>query len=204
MKEANKQTLKIIHSIILVQGGVLLLWIISSQNFADYTGFSTVASIAPSAWLAAAALIVVYVWGAASISTVREHMFKLDKLKYTAMLGALISGVFEEIVFRKLLMDYMHQQQMSELWQVLASGAVFGIAHLVWGGKAISAAINATFYTFFLGAGLAIIYILSERNLAVCIIAHTIVTGLIEPGLIKAAVLNKLGYLTERRVSAET
>ena len=204
MKDANKQTLKIIHSIILFQGGILLFWITTSQNIAEYTGFSSVTSVAPSAWLAAAALVIVYVWGAASISTVREHMFKLDKLKYTAMVGALISGFFEEIVFRKLLMDYMHQQQISELWQILASGAVFGIAHLVWGGKAISAAINATFYTFFLGAGLAIIYILSERNLAVCIIAHAIVTGLIEPGLIKAAVLNKLGYLTERPESAST
>jgi uncharacterized protein len=95
-------------------------------------------------------------------------------------------------------MDYLQEEGFSNLVQIITSGFSFGVAHLVWGGKALSAAINATFYKFFLGAGLALIYILSERNLALCIIAHTIVTGLIEPGLIKSAVLDKLGYLKER------
>ena len=50
-------------------------------------------------------LVISYVWGAASISNVREHMFKFNKLKYLALLGALVSGFFEEILFRKILMD---------------------------------------------------------------------------------------------------
>lgn len=112
-------------------------------------------------------------------------------------MGALVSGLFKELVFRKLLMDYLHEQGFSNLIQIIASGVVFGLAHLVWGGKALSAAVNATFYTFFLGSGLALIYIASDRNLALCIVAHTIVTGLIEPGLIKSALLNKLGYFKE-------
>jgi hypothetical protein len=125
-------------------------------------------------------------------------MFNFNKLKYFALVGALVSGLFEEILFRKILMDYLHKENFSDILQIMISGLAFGVAHLVWGGKALSAAISATFYTFFLGAGLALIYIMSDRNLALCIIAHTIVTGLIEPGLIKSAVLNKLGYLKER------
>ena len=198
MQSADNQTLKIISSIILVQGGVLLYWFMTTPNFFGALGFTTLSNIGFYAWGVAALIVISYVWGAASISNVRQHMFKFNKLKYLALVGALISGVFEEILFRKMLMDYLQAEGFSDFLQIIISGLAFGIAHLVWGGKALSAAINATFYTFFLGSGLALIYIMSDRNLALCIIAHTIVTGLIEPGLIKSAVLNKLGYLKER------
>ena len=198
MESADNQTFKIISSIILVQGGILLYWIITSDNFFGSKGFSTLADLSVLSWGVAAFVVGSYVWGAASISNVRAHMFMFNKLKYLALLGALISGFFEEILFRKILMDYLQEEGFSDFTQIILSGIAFGIAHLVWGGKALSAAINATFYTFFLGCGLALIYIISDRNLALCIIAHTLVTGLIEPGLIKSAVLDKLGYLKER------
>ena len=198
MQSADNQTKKIISSIILVQGGILLYWFFTSENFFGSLGFTTLPDVGVFAWLVAALVVVSYVWGAASISNVRQHMFKFNSLKFLALLGALVSGIFEELVFRKLLMDYLHEEGFSSVVQIIVSGLAFGVAHLVWGGKALSAAINATFYTFFLGAGLAIVYIISDRNLAICIIAHTIVTGLIEPGLIKSAVLDKLGYFKER------
>ncbi len=198
MQSVNNQTLKIISSIILVQGGILLFWFFTSENFFGSLGFSKLTNVSFLAWCATALVVVPYVWGAASISVVREHMFKFNKLKYLALVGALVSGFFEEIVFRKLLMDYLHEQGFGNFLQVIASGVAFGLAHLVWGGKALSAAVNATFYTFFLGCGLALVYIVSDRNLVPCIIAHAIVTGLIEPGLIKSALLNKLGYFKER------
>lgn len=198
MQSADNQTLKIISSIILVQGGILLYWILTSDNFFSSIGFATLSNVSALSWGIAALVVISYVWGAASISNVRKHMFKFNKLKYLALLGALVSGFFEEILFRKILMDYLQGEGFSDFIQIIISGIAFGVAHLVWGGKALSAAINATFYTFFLGCGLALIYIVSDRNLALCIIAHTIVTGLIEPGLIKSAVLDKLGYLKER------
>ncbi|GHA20428.1 hypothetical protein GCM10008090_33080 [Arenicella chitinivorans] len=198
MQPADKQTGKIISSIILVQGAILLYWFFTSDNFFDSMGFGALSSIGLLSWGLAALLVVGYVWGAAGISNVREHMFKLDPLKCLALFGALVSGFFEEILFRKILMDYLHELGAGTFTQIVVSGVAFGVAHLVWGGKAVSAAVNATFYTFFLGCGLAVIYIVSGRNLAICIIAHTLVTGLIEPGLIKSAVLNKLGYLKER------
>ena len=198
MDSAEKQTFKIISSIILVQGGILLYWAFTSENFFHSLGFEALANVGIVAWGIAAAVVVSYVWGAAGISIVRQHMFKFDKLKFLALTGALVSGFFEEILFRKILMDYLQEQGFADVMQIILSGVAFGVAHLVWGGKALSAAINATFYTFFLGAGLAIVYIASDRNLALCIIAHTLVTGLIEPGLIKSAVLDKLGYLKEK------
>ncbi len=198
MQSADSQTLKIISSIILVQGGILLYWLMTTPNFLGAIGFTTLSNIGFYAWGVAALVVISYVWGAASISNVRQHMFKFNKLKYLALVGALISGVFEEILFRKILMDYLQTEGFNDFLQIIISGLAFGIAHLVWGVKDLSAAINATFYTFFLGSGLALIYIMSDRNLALCIIVHTIVTGLIEPGLIKSAVLNKLGYLKER------
>lgn len=198
MTSSENQTSKIISSIIAVQGGILLFWLFSSERFIESLGFSKIGEISLFTWLVSFLVVVTYVWGTASISVVREHMFKLDKLKYLAVVGAIVSGIFEELVFRKLLMDYLQDEGLGTFLQILLSGLAFAVAHLVWGAKAISAAINATFYTFFLGVGLAIIYIMSDRNLAACIIAHTIVTGLIEPGLIKSAVLNKLGYLKEK------
>jgi membrane protease YdiL (CAAX protease family) len=198
MQSADNQTIKIISSIILIQGSILLYWVINTDNFLGTIGFRTLSDIGILAWGIAVLVVASYVWGAASISNVRDHMFTLNKLKYLALVGALISGLFEEILFRKILMDYLQEEGFSDIIQILVSGFAFAIAHLVWGYKAMSAAINATFYTFFLGSGLAFIYIMSDRNLVLCIIAHTIVTGLIEPGLIKSAVLNKLDYLKER------
>ena len=151
----------------MVQGGILLYWFFTSENFLGSLGFTTLPDVGVLAWCVAALVVVSYVWGAASISNVRQHMFKFNSFKFLALLGALVSGIFEELVFRKLLMDYLHEEGFNSVVQILVSG-------------------------------LAIVYIISDRNLAICIIAHTIVTGLIEPGLIKSAVLDKLGYFKER------
>lgn len=201
MSDADNKTMKIIFSIILVQGAILFYWMLNSANFLGYIGFRTINHISIWAWFISVFVVVSYVWGAASIGQVREHMFYFNRLKFLALVGALVSGVFEEILFRKILMDHLHGEGFGSLMQIFLSGLAFSLAHLVWGGKALSAAVNATFYTFFLGSGLAVVYIVSDRNLALCIIAHTAVTALIEPGLIKSAVLDKLGYLKERTTS---
>ena len=95
MQSADQKTFKIISSIILVQGGILAFWIYSSENFLDYMGFTSITHISYVAWLFSACLVAGYVWGAASISTVREHMLKFNKLKYMALAGAIVSGIFE-------------------------------------------------------------------------------------------------------------
>jgi hypothetical protein len=46
---------------------------------------------------------------------------------------ALVTGTMEELWFRKLLMDWAAGQGASAVLQILASAAVFGLAHGVWG-----------------------------------------------------------------------
>ena len=63
---------------------------------------------------------------------------------------------------------------------------------------AIKAGINAALSTAALGLALAIVYLLGERSLAPCIVAHVIVTALIEPGLLISAQRDRLGVFSEK------
>jgi membrane protease YdiL (CAAX protease family) len=64
----------------------------------------------------------------------------------------------------------------------------------MWGLKNMKAGVNAFISTSILGAALAIVYLVSGRSLAPCIVAHFIITALIEPGLLIAAKNDTLGY----------
>jgi hypothetical protein len=44
-----------------------------------------------------------------------------------------------------------------------------------------------------LGLALGAVYLASDRSLAPCIVAHFVITALIEPGLVLAAVRDQLG-----------
>jgi hypothetical protein len=70
----------------------------------------------------------------------------------------------------------------------------------VWGlfGRSIGAAWGAMVSTTVLGAALAVVYVVSARSLAPCIVSHFLVTGLIEPGLVLAAVR---GEMSRRRAT---
>jgi membrane protease YdiL (CAAX protease family) len=129
---------------------------------------------------------------------VRKHLLARTWLKLLAVVVALAAGILEEVVFRKWVMDYLNNRGHSSLVQVIASAASFGVAHLVWGVKSVAAGINAILSTALLGLGLAVVYLMSGRSLAPCIVAHFLVTALIEPGLVLAVVGNKLGVLRER------
>ena len=75
------------------------------------------------------------------------------------------------------------------------AGLIF-VAH--GGFKRIAAGVNAMLSTGALGIGLGIVYLVGDRSLAPCVVAHFMITALIEPGLIVAAVKDKLGYMRER------
>lgn len=102
---------------------------------------------------------------------------------------AALAATLEEIAFRKLLMDWIERLGGDAVIQVIVSGIGFGLAHIVWGGlnRNWATAIGAVVATTILGLGLAMVYLLGERNLAPCIISHFLVTGLIEPGLLIGA-----------------
>jgi len=62
MQSADNQTLKIISSIILVQGGILLYWIITSDNFFGSIGFATLSNVGVLSWGIAALVVISHAW----------------------------------------------------------------------------------------------------------------------------------------------
>lgn len=122
----------------------------------------------------------------------------LDPALSAQLLGlavAAVSGLCEEAIFRKLLMDDLGRQGFSVALQALASAVAFGAAHAVWGlfRGSLRAASGAMTATGILGVLLAIVYVVSGRNLAPCVVAHFTINALIEPGLVVAAVRGEMG-----------
>ena len=195
----ESQTTRILLFVLAVQGSVVVWSLVSSPtDFFKYIGFAAGSFGTATAWLLAAVIALAYVWSAAQIAAVRQHMFSWSRLKFLAVVTAAAAGVLEEVVFRKWVMDYANGRGYGPTVQVLASGASFGLVHLVWGAKSVAAGVNAAVSTFALGIGLALVYLLADRSLAPCIAAHFVITALIEPGLVLAAVSSKLGYWSER------
>lgn len=200
MKQASLQkTTTIISWILLVQ--LCLLVVIfwgNPRKIPEYLGFVAGGWGNLWAWLLAVATVIVYVWDASRIGAVREYMFKLDTLKIIAVVGAIAAGILEEVIFRRLVMDFLDARGHGYPLQVVVSALTFGIAHLVWGARSWSAAVNAVISTAMLGAALAIVYIVGGRSLAPCVLAHMLVTALIEPGMVHAAVQDRLGLWNEK------
>jgi hypothetical protein len=77
---------------------------------------------------------------------------------------------------------------------VIISGLAFGIIHLMWGIKDIKAGVNSFISASLLGFALAIVFLVSERSFAACIVANSIITAVIQPVVLIAAKNDKLGY----------
>lgn len=141
------------------------------------------------AWVAGLVLAAAYVWFCTRIPAVRSWLVRPHGLKVLALLLAALAGTLEEIAFRKLLMDWLERSGSDAVVQVLVSGLSFGLMHVVWGGlhRSWANALGSVVATSILGLGLAIVYLLGDRNLAPCIVSHFLVTAFIEPGLLIAA-----------------
>ncbi len=196
---ANKNTYFILCGLILVMGSFVVINALSNfYGFLGYLGFEAGKSGGLLGWFLAALVVIVYCSAAATISDVKKHMFKLNSLKVLAIIAAVCAGIVEEVVFRKWLMDFLEHEGFSVFVQILVSGMAFGLVHLIWGVKNIKAGVNAALSTFILGIALALVYWLSGRSLAPCIVAHFVISALIEPGLIIAAQNDRLGYWAEK------
>jgi membrane protease YdiL (CAAX protease family) len=192
----NKNSVYIILiSMIFLWGSFVLVSFFSeSKGFISYLGFTNNNSGTTLSWALALLTVILYCFSAAKIPDVKYYMFRIDGLKVVAILAAVFAGIMEEVIYRKWIMDYLNAQDFSVILQVIISGLAFGIIHLLWGIKNIKAGVNAFISTSILGFALAIVYLVSERSLAPCIVAHFIITALIEPGLLIAAKNDKLGY----------
>ncbi len=152
-------------------------------------GFREPFSQSGLAWIACFALAAAYIGYCVRIPAVKVWLVRPRPLKVMALVLAVLAGTLEEIAFRKLLMDWIERSGGAETVQVIASGLSFGLMHIVWGGLKgnWTAAIGSVVATSLLGLGLAGVYLIGDRNLAPCIVSHFLVTALIEPGLLIAA-----------------
>ena len=202
MSEAHylARTERILLALSVIQASILAIMFSGNPSrIPEYLGFAAGMHGTWLAWALAAVTTVAYVWSASSLSDVKYYLFRPDRLKLIAVLVAVMAGIIEEVVFRKLVMDALQARGFGSAVQVAASALSFGIGHLVWGVKSLAAGINAVLWTTILGAALAVVYIVGERSLAPCVVAHCLITGLIEPGLILAAVSGRIGIWRERK-----
>lgn len=87
----------------------------------------------------------------------------------------IIGGILEEVVFRRWLMDLLMKLGYGAVIQILVYGLVFGLIHISWGlfSKEKRFLKGAFIATTFLRFGLAIVYLLGNRNIGHCIVAHS-------------------------------
>lgn len=193
------KTRKIILWMLALQAGILcILFFPAPEKAPAYLGFASGQAGGAVAWMLAALTVVLYVASAASIRPVRDYMFRPDSLKLIAILAAACAGIVEEVIFRRLVMDLLADRGYGAVVQVFASALSFGLAHAAWGLKSWRAAVNAILSTTMLGAALASVYIVADRSLAPCVVAHALISALIEPGLVHAAVQDKIGIWREQ------
>jgi hypothetical protein len=143
------------------------------------------------AWLLAAAVTIGYIlYAARAMPLIAARMFDWHWLKLLAIPFAIVTGSFEELFFRKMLMDWAAHGGASALSQILVSAVVFGAAHAIWGlfGRQWRVAVGAALSTTGLGALLAIVYLMAGRQVAPCIWSHLLINLAIEPWLMLAAV----------------
>lgn len=149
----------------------------------------------PGAWLGAAAVAAAYAaLSMKSLPFIRLHVLDLAPIKLLAIPFAFVTGVFEELFFRKWLMDLLATHGAGAAVQVLSSGIIFGLAHAFWGvlGRNMVAAGKAMLYTTILGTALGIVYLASGRILAPAAWSHVAINLVIEPWLM-------LGVMNLRR-----
>lgn len=146
-------------------------------------------------WLIAAGVAAAYTGYARRLPSVRQSMFRPGLLKAVAVVLAVVSGMCEEGVFRKLWMDGLAVEGHGAAVQVLLSALAFGAVHAVWGllKGSLRAAAAAMLATSVLGGLLAVAYLTSGRNVLPCVLSHAVINLLIEPGLVLAALRGEMG-----------
>ncbi len=197
-EKTEKKAALILGAIALFEGGfVILNFLQNGQKFLSYLGFDFDSKSGTLfGWLLALIVTAGFVLLSLRLPSVRANLFRPSVLKLLALVVAVFAGILEELVFRKLLMDYLSARGDNVFLQIILSGFAFGAMHGIWGlfGGSGRAALGATIATGLLGSALAIVYIASERSLAPCIVAHFLINLLIEPGLVLAAARGEMGH----------
>ncbi|MDA2939199.1 CPBP family glutamic-type intramembrane protease, partial [Acidobacteria bacterium AH-259-A15] len=157
-------------------------------------GFRDWATVPAAAWVLA--LGVGFLFAAFTIRgfpAVHATWRELSLLKLVSLWAATGAAIVEEALFRRLVMDGIADAGGNLVLQVFASSVTFGVAHAIWGliKLDLRVAVSSTIATAAMGAAIALVYIVANRNLAPCIVSHFIITGTIEPGLLISAVTGR-------------
>lgn len=202
--DAKRKAWLVIMGIVAAESTPLLILNHSWQRFARLIGIypgSNHGTI--SGWVFAILVTLIYVFlTLRGLPFVRDHFFDIDPMKIgTLTLFAPVAAVFEELYFRKILMDTMANHGMGAFSQIAASAVAFGVAHAMWSLFAGQWRVgrNAAYATVALGALLAAVYLMSSRSLLPAIGAHFLINACIEPWLILAATSKSWGIIPVNR-----
>ncbi|HZR25978.1 MAG TPA: CPBP family intramembrane glutamic endopeptidase [Vicinamibacterales bacterium] len=193
---SERRAAVILASIAVAEG----LWVVGNlqaagyAQFARFLGFRDVHATM-AGWTAAIITFLAFTgYALTQFRSVRENALAWSFLKVLGIVVAVTAALCEEGLFRKALMDRLATDQYGVALQIAASAFVFGALHGVWGlfRGSIVAAIGATVATGVLGLALAIVYVISHRVLAPCVVAHFLINLVVEPGLMLAAVRGEM------------
>ena len=168
--------------------GLLLLFLrYQGQSLPDL-GFGKSSPL--RGWIASAVITFLYVWVVLG-SAIKGHapLAEVSAFHlYGSLVAGLSAGIVEECFFRGFVMNQLRGAGFGSSIQVVASGLLFGVAHVGWGLVSKHpdwhAAIGAMVATGILGVFFALTYVISRRSLMPVIFGHAIMDLLIEPWLV--------------------
>lgn len=165
--------------------------VVNPSYFFHLSGLPDLEAVSVTAWLFSAVVAIAYIlytfW---AVPLVKAMQSEISVLKAIGIFAAIASGLMEEVVFRKLLMDWLDGLGVGAVIQAAASSLTFGIAHCSWAmlRRERGIVLPAVFSTAVLGLALAGLYLLGNRNVFPCILAHAVINMVVEPWLMLAAV----------------
>ena len=145
----------------------------------------------PLAWFLALLIAAAYIaFAVKNIPAVAHTWRQVSWLKGLMFFAAIAAATVEEAFFRRVVMESIRRSGGSVVLQILASAIAFGVAHAIWGliKRDLLVAARTVLVTGIMGGLLAVVYVVGERSLAPCIVAHFLITFALEPGLLLAAV----------------
>jgi membrane protease YdiL (CAAX protease family) len=160
-----------------------------APGFMNDLGFRAGPRGSASAWSMALGVAAAYIaFSAVKMPEVAHHWKAVSLLKALSILAAIAAGIVEEAIFRRWLMDFVMKRGARAWTQVTLSGFAFGLVHGTWGLLGgVHVALAAVLATTALGIALGSVYLIGSRSLAPCILAHVLIDGVIEPGLLLSA-----------------
>lgn len=190
---SNKKAAIILCSISLTMTVFIVLgFVYNATGFIYFMGINERALKIPLAWLCSIILAISYIaYTARMMPFVRENLFNFKGLlKWIGIYAAFSGGIMEELVFRKMFMNWLNVNDIGVIYQIIISGVVFGLVHLSWSflGGNLRVGISSTLSTIILGLLLAVIFVISDRNVLPAIFAHVAINLFIEPWLMVSVI----------------